>query len=64
MLAMEKNHPAAQLERTDGLKLNLSDGWIHLRASNTEPILRVAVESRNEERADQMFAEAMELLRS
>ncbi len=64
MLAMEKNHPAAQLERTDGLKLNLSDGWIHLRASNTEPILRVAVESRNESRADQMFAEAMELLRS
>lgn len=64
MLAMEKNHPSAQLERTDGLKLNLTDGWIHLRASNTEPILRVAVESRDESRADQLFAQAMELLRS
>jgi len=64
MLAMEKNHPAAQLERTDGLKLNLEEGWIHLRASNTEPILRVAVESRNEARADQLFAESMDLLRA
>ena len=64
MLAMEKNHPTAQLERTDGLKLNLEEGWIHLRASNTEPILRVAVESRNEARADQLFAESMDLLRA
>ncbi len=63
MLAMEKKHPAAQLERTDGLKLNLEDGWIHLRASNTEPILRVAVESRNEARADLLFAESMQMLR-
>ncbi len=64
MLAMERNHPAAQLERTDGLKLNLEDGWIHLRASNTEPILRVAVESRDEARADQLFAESMVLLKA
>ena len=64
MLGMEKNHPAAQLERTDGLKLILEDGWIHLRASNTEPILRVAVESRSEARAEQLFVEAMQLLRA
>lgn len=63
MLAMERNHPRAQLERTDGLKLILEDGWIHLRASNTEPILRVAVESRSQSRAEQLFAESMQLLR-
>jgi phosphomannomutase len=64
MLAMEQQYPDAELERTDGLKLNLKDGWIHLRASNTEPILRVAVESRSEARAEQMFQRAMELLRA
>jgi phosphomannomutase len=64
MLAMEKKHPTAQLERTDGLKLNIEDGWIHLRASNTEPILRVAVESRNEALADQLFADSMALLKA
>jgi len=62
MLGMEHLYPEAQLERTDGLKLNLEDGWIHLRASNTEPILRVAVESQNEARADQLFAQSMGLL--
>lgn len=63
MLGMEKLYPEAQLERTDGLKLLLEDGWVHLRASNTEPILRVAVESRVESRADQLFSDAMTLLR-
>lgn len=64
MLAMEKAHPGAQLERTDGLKLSFPDGWIHLRSSNTEPLLRVAVESKSEEVADRLFAESMTLLRS
>jgi phosphomannomutase len=63
MLAMERQYPAAELERSDGLKLNLEDGWIHLRASNTEPILRVAVESRSEARAEEMFERAMTLLK-
>ncbi|MBZ2184328.1 MAG: phosphoglucosamine mutase [Bryobacter sp.] len=63
MLAMERQYPAAELERSDGLKLNLEDGWIHLRASNTEPILRVAVESRSEARAEEMFQRAMTLLK-
>ena len=64
MLAMEKAHPGAQLERTDGLKLSFAEGWIHLRSSNTEPLLRVAVESKSEEVADRLFAESMTLLRS
>jgi phosphomannomutase len=34
-----------------------------LRASNTEPILRVAVESQSEARAEELFAGAMALLR-
>lgn len=63
MLAMERQYPKAELERSDGLKLNLEDGWIHLRASNTEPILRVAVESRSEARAEEMFQRAMTLLK-
>lgn len=64
MLAMERQYPEAELERTDGLKLNFEDGWIHLRASNTEPILRVAVENRSEARADEVFRRAMELLQA
>jgi phosphomannomutase len=64
MLEMERRHPGAQLERTDGLKLVLAEGWIHLRASNTEPILRVAVESKDEAFAGRLFEESMALLQA
>lgn len=63
MLAMENLYPGAVLERTDGLRLTVPAGWIHVRASNTEPILRVAVESRSERDATQLFEDCMALLR-
>jgi phosphomannomutase len=51
MQALEESFPNAHLDRTDGLKLLFDDAWIHVRASNTEPILRLAVEAKSETRA-------------
>jgi phosphomannomutase len=53
--------PDAQLDRRDGLKLTLPDAWIHARASNTEPILRLSVEGKTEARAEELFIRAKEL---
>ena len=39
------------VDLTDGVKVRLQDGWFILRASNTEPIVRVIAESATEERA-------------
>lgn len=36
----------------DGVKVDFPDGWVHLRASNTEPILRVYAESISTEKAE------------
>jgi phosphomannomutase len=41
-------------ERTntiDGLKIDFADGWVHLRKSNTEPIIRLYAEGRSEAEA-------------
>ncbi|MCB1170423.1 MAG: hypothetical protein KDK25_08830, partial [Leptospiraceae bacterium] len=38
---------AASIDERDGLWLGFTEGWIHLRASNTEPIVRLIVEGRN-----------------
>jgi phosphomannomutase len=54
--------PEAQLDRRDGLKLLLNDSWIHARASNTEPILRLSVEAKTEARTEELFTRAKELL--
>tara|TARA_B100001287_G_scaffold57375_1_gene45663 strand:+ start:25073 stop:26458 length:1386 start_codon:yes stop_codon:yes gene_type:complete len=40
--------------KTDGLKLDFEKEWVHLRKSNTEPIVRIYAESENEVKAHQL----------
>lgn len=40
-----------RLSAVDGVRIDLADGWVHLRPSNTEPILRLIAEARTPERA-------------
>src|SRR4030095_4434346 len=40
-----------QLDTRDGGKVITPDGWLLVRGSNTEPIIRVVAEAKNEERA-------------
>ncbi len=42
-------------ESTDGIKVNLREGWIHVRASNTESIIRVIVEAEDEKNARRLL---------
>ena len=58
-----KSYAEAEVDRQDGLKLDLPEGWVHLRASNTEPIMRVIAESKDAASAKQLAAEAMSRLR-
>ncbi|MCD6556041.1 MAG: phosphoglucosamine mutase, partial [Bacteroidales bacterium] len=37
----------------DGVKLDFTDGWVHLRKSNTEPIIRIYAEGKSPERAEE-----------
>jgi len=55
--ALEARFPGARLDRTDGLKLLLPEGWIHVRASNTEPLLRVAAEARDPGDLDRLLGQ-------
>lgn len=38
----------------DGVKIELEDGWVHLRSSNTEPIIRIYTEAATPEKADEL----------
>ena len=49
----------AKTNDLDGLRLDLPDGsWLHLRPSNTEPIIRLFGEAKTMERIEALFAEA------
>ena len=40
---------------TEGVKAVLPDSWIHVRASNTEPIVRIIAEARSREQAEELI---------
>jgi phosphomannomutase len=42
------------INETDGIKLDFDDGWVHLRQSNTEPVIRIYAESTSKEKANEM----------
>jgi len=54
-----RNHPILDI---DGVKVEFPDGWVHIRASNTEPILRVYAECTSPEKAQQYADDAIKLL--
>jgi phosphomannomutase len=43
----KKTFTHAKLDTTDGCRFDFDDGWLHLRASNTEPVMRVIVEAKD-----------------
>lgn len=63
MQALERAFPDAHADRTDGLKLMFADGWVLVRASNTEPILRLTVEAHDTTRADTLMQQVASLAR-
>ncbi len=44
-------HAGDRIDRTDGLRFLYDHAWVHIRASNTEPIIRVMAEARSEAEA-------------
>jgi phosphomannomutase len=44
---LKKEYQKEKIIDIDGVKINFTDSWVHLRASNTEPILRIYAEARN-----------------
>jgi phosphomannomutase len=56
--------PAEDVDRRDGLWVSLGTDWVHMRRSNTEPIIRIYAESGNASRAQQRAEQMMEAIRA
>ncbi len=54
LLQMEKNYAHENILTIDGVKIDMADGWVHLRKSNTEPIIRVYTEATSQKLADEL----------
>lgn len=49
----------AEINTIDGVKIDFKDEWVHLRKSNTEPIIRIYAESSSKEKADELAQRVM-----
>ena len=51
---MEDNYSKEQPLTIDGVKIDFPEGWVHMRKSNTEPIIRVYAEADSQDKADEL----------
>jgi phosphomannomutase len=54
--------PGAEVDETDGVRLDWADGWVHVRASGTESMVRVIAEASTQTRAQDLADWARERL--
>ena len=51
---MSEKYKNVTQNKLDGLKLDFENGWVHMRKSNTEPIIRIYAESENSKTANDL----------
>lgn len=54
-----EKYAAHEVNRIDGVKIDFADSWVHIRSSNTEPIIRIYAEAMNEKIADNIAQKIM-----
>jgi phosphomannomutase len=58
--AIQKKYAAQPINTEDGLKIEFDKDWVHLRTSNTEPIIRIYAESTSETTANNIAQRIIE----
>mgnify|MGYP000639148678 CR=1 FL=1 len=60
--AVKEKYAQYEVTDIDGVKIDFPDKWVHLRKSNTEPIIRVYAEAKTPELAEETAAEVMAVI--
>ncbi len=60
--AIRRSYSKFKMNTEDGLKIDAPDYWIHLRKSNTEPIIRVLAEAGSQREAESHASEVLKLV--
>ena len=54
---IKSKYSSNEINTIDGLKIDFDEGWVHLRRSNTEPIIRIYSESTSQDKAEELSRE-------
>lgn len=61
--AVRNYYKGSSIDERDGIKVENEDGWVQIRASNTEPIIRIYAEAATEKRAGELISEVKEVVK-
>jgi phosphomannomutase len=64
LVLMAKKYETFEVDTTDGVKIYIDKEWVHLRKSNTEPIIRIYAESASEEKATALATRIIEEIKA
>ncbi|MFK5973594.1 MAG: phosphoglucosamine mutase [Flavobacteriaceae bacterium] len=54
LIAMAKKYKNEDISTIDGVKIDFAENWVHLRKSNTEPIIRIYTEAKSQDKANEL----------
>jgi phosphomannomutase len=61
LLEMKSRYASENVNDIDGVKIDFAESWVHLRKSNTEPIIRIYAEAATKEAADALAEQIITL---
>lgn len=57
---VRENHSSEEISTIDGVKIDFEENWVHLRKSNTEPIIRIYTEAKSQKKAEELAQKMIE----
>ncbi len=62
LAAVRTRYENEQINASDGIRIDFPDGWVHIRGSNTEPIVRIIAEAPTAQRTEALIAEMRRIM--
>jgi len=64
LIKVQENHSSDEISTVDGVKIDFPENWVHLRKSNTEPIIRIYTEAKSQQEADHLAEKMISEIKS
>lgn len=64
LIEMALKYQNEKISTVDGVKIDFADNWVHLRKSNTEPIIRIYTEAKTQEIADKLALQIIDEIKA
>jgi phosphomannomutase len=62
LVRLKRSFSRSRMNPLDGIRIDFQDSWLHIRKSNTEPLVRVIAEAKSKREASKLVTEGLKIL--